>query len=538
MPTRPAFHHVKPLSFAAVSAHVTPIQRQLVCATKRQHGPDPASLPVTTPKLLPKALTAAFSRNTHVAADFIGAALWEGQSPEHIRAHLTPVQQSIFAEEVARERFSGKKGEQVHIPLTHHGRLLRIMLVGMGKPDPAACASAGTRIIEQSRNSAAKHVVVVPPPPRLDVPTTAMLSHLVRGVRLGGYTYHAYRSRGPAEIGPQRLAVAHTRNGGSWVEAAQRGLAMAEATALARDLVNAPANVLTPEAFADIAAQKAARYDLSCRILDSTQLEAHGMHLLHAVGRASIHDPRLVHLSYRPASARAGVPPQVALVGKGITFDSGGLCIKSATNMLGMKSDMGGAAAVLGAIVGAARMDSPISIDAVLALAENSIGQAAFRPGDVYTSAAGKTVEIINTDAEGRLVLADALHFARAQGAQEIIDVATLTGACVVALGNDTAGLFCNDPRLTGDLLHAGRSAGESLWHMPLSDSLKSELYSPIADLKNLGGGGGGAISAALFLREFVGDASWAHLDIAGPATNHQGGTGFAAATLAEHLCP
>ena len=539
MPLRPTFDRSISHTRAVINHRALPSRRPAIRGAGAAHAaarPSPASLPLTTPKLLPKALDAAFSRNARIAADFIGVALWEGQSPDHISARLTPAQRHIFAEQIGRKQFTGKKGEHAHVPLTHHDRLLRIMLVGLGQPNAAACLEAGKSVVQRSRDCAAKHVVMVPPPSGAAAATDAVLTHLVRGLRLGSYRYSACKSH-PAAIDGQRVAVAHPRSGGPWVEAAQNGMAMAEATAMARDLVNMPANRLTPAAFADIAAREAARYGLACRIFDGPQLEARGMGLINAVGGASINPPRLVHLSYRPAGAPSCAAPQVALVGKGITFDSGGLCIKPANSMLGMKSDMGGAAAAFGAIVGAARMDAPIGVDAILALAENSISEAAYRPGDVYTSLAGKSVEIINTDAEGGLVLADALHFARAQGAREIIDVATLTGACVMALGNSTAGLFSNDARLTADLLQAANSVGESIWHMPLSESLEPDLRSRIADLKNLGGSAGGAITAALFLREFVGDTPWAHLDIAGPATDNDGGTGFAAATLAAYLC-
>ncbi|WP_237564341.1 leucyl aminopeptidase [Actinomyces sp. 432] len=326
-----------------------------------------------------------------------------------------------------------------------------------------------------------------------------------------------------------------------------RARILAEAVAEARDLVNDPPARLTPAAFADHARRAAdavggrqGRLDLE--VYDDKRLLKEGFGGISGVGQGSVHPPRLVRLEWSPRPRRGKVA-HVAVVGKGITFDSGGLSLKPPASMPGMKSDMAGAAAVLSATLAAARLALPVRVTAWLALAENLPGGSAQRPSDVVTMFDGSTVEVTNTDAEGRLVMADALAAAVAQGPDVVLDVATLTGAQIVALGDRTAAVM-GDAR--EDVIAAATRAGEDFWPMPLPEYLRAGLDSPFADLRNavMGSRAAGMLVAGLFLREFVGDTPWAHLDIAGPAYNEkaawgltpQGGTGFGVATLLAFL--
>jgi leucyl aminopeptidase len=308
-----------------------------------------------------------------------------------------------------------------------------------------------------------------------------------------------------------------------------------------RDLVNAPPNDLTPVALANAAKEGASAHGVAYKEWDKKALDKLGMRLFLAVNRGSAEEPRMVHLSYVPPGVTK--PKKIVFVGKGLTFDSGGLCIKPAGSMIDMKCDMAGAATTIGIVLAAARLGVPIEIHGLFGATENMTGSSAYRPGDVFKSYQGKTVEIINTDAEGRLVLADVLTYASELKPDYLIDHATLTGACMVALGPWTAGLFSNDDGLAARYTTAAEAEGELYWRMPLVRDLRDSLRSEIADLKHTGDKHGGAISAALFLEEFVGKARWMHLDIAGPAFLERphaqypkGGSGFGVATGVRFL--
>ncbi|OLO81213.1 leucyl aminopeptidase [Actinomyces naeslundii] len=338
-------------------------------------------------------------------------------------------------------------------------------------------------------------------------------------------------------------------------------LALAEATSLTRDLVNEPPNRLTPEVFAERARSAGQEVGLRVEVWDAPALIEQGFGGILGVAQGSVHPARLVRLEWVPSQAAESAagqasaqtegdsaparPKHVALIGKGITFDSGGLSLKPAASMPEMKSDMAGAATVLGAVISAARLALPIRVTAWLALAENMPGADAQRPSDVVTMFDGTTVEVTNTDAEGRLVMADALARAVTEEPDAVLDVATLTGAQIVALGDHVAAVM-GTPNLREEVVAAAQRAGESFWPMPLPAHLRATLDSPFADLRNakIGSRAGGMLSAGLFLREFVGRRQWAHLDIAGPAYNDSapwgltptGGTGMGVSTLVELL--
>ena len=322
-------------------------------------------------------------------------------------------------------------------------------------------------------------------------------------------------------------------------EAADRGRVFGESCNVARWLANEPGNTLTPRVFADRAAAIAAEAKLGVDVLDETRIAELGMGLLLGVARGSSEPPRLIVLHHDPAGAPG--TPVLGLVGKGITFDSGGISIKPADGMERMKDDMAGGAAVLGAMRAMALLGAPIRVVGVIPTTENMPGGRAVKPGDILRGASGKTVEVINTDAEGRLVLGDGLWYAQRLGATHLVDIATLTGACVVALGKITSGLFGTPHRWVEVVREAADRAGDRVWPMPLFDEYREQLRSDIADFTNTGGRPAGAITAALFLKEFAGNVPWAHLDIAGTAWAEEakpflprGASGVAVRTLAE----
>ena len=319
-------------------------------------------------------------------------------------------------------------------------------------------------------------------------------------------------------------------------EALNQGIAIAQGMALAKTLGNLPPNICHPSYLAEQAQAMAAEFKLGCEILDTADMEKLGMHSLLSVARGAHQPPKLIVLSYK--GAKASEKP-IVLVGKGVTFDTGGISLKPAAEMDEMKYDMCGAAGVLGTMQAVARMQLPINLIVIVPATENMPGGNASRPGDIVTSMSGQTIEILNTDAEGRLILCDALTYAERFEPDTVIDVATLTGACVVALGGVASGLFANKDSLAHELLDAGNEAHDRAWHMPLWDDYQELLKSPFADMGNIGGRWGGAITAACFLSRFTKKYDWAHLDIAGTAWKsgaEKGATGRPVPLLTHYL--
>lgn len=440
---------------------------------------------------------------------------------------------------IADDSFKGTLGETLTIAAPHGLKAARFVLIGLG---------SGTFTSRDARAFGAKAAQVATRLGTLAVvspaTTDAQLRALAEGLATGSYRYTQYLTgdRKPKRQLSEITVLVSAKASKDARAALDDGLAVAESMNLARDLVNAPPNDLHPVAFAQIAKTEAHKLGLECTVLDEKAMEKRGMHLLLAVARGSSAKPRFVHIKYVPKKPKKGAK-KVVFVGKGLTFDSGGLCIKPGKSMIEMKCDMGGAAVTLATVLAAARLQLPVEVHGILACVENMPDGDAYRPGDVFPSLDGKTVEIINTDAEGRLVLADALAYARELEPDFLIDHATLTGACMVALGAFTAGLFANDEDLAKKYAAAAAESGESYWRLPLTDELRETLKSDIADLKHMGDAHGGAITAALFLREFVGKTKWAHLDIAGPtfadrarSIYPKGGTGFGVLTALNFL--
>ncbi|MCU0223129.1 MAG: leucyl aminopeptidase [Acidobacteria bacterium] len=477
-----------------------------------------------------------------IAADAFVLFVSEGDSPADA---LPRGAAAAVRAEAGRRRFKGAKGEILEVPLPAPRGPARVLLaVGLGKREefgPERLRLAAAAAARRSQALRARRVALaLPAAPAGSLGPRPVARAVMEGALVGTYRFERYLTDPGRRAAPvERFVLA----AGPAAPVARAVLPAAEevaaALALARDLVNEPAAVVTPAAFAREAQRAARRAPLRATVLGPRELRRERMGALLAVAQGSDQPPRLVHLVYRPRRAKA----KLALVGKGVTFDSGGYDIKTADGMLDMKCDMSGAAAVLAATVALARLGAPVEVHAVMGLVENLVSGGAYKPGDVLTTRRGKTVEINNTDAEGRLVLADALDYVRTRIRPDaIVDVATLTGACVVALGPMASGVMGNDQALIDRVLAAARASGEKMWPLPLYDEYLEQLKSDIADLRNTGGRWGGALTAGLFLREFVERTQpWVHLDIAGPAfasADHafwgKGGTGAAAATLIE----
>jgi leucyl aminopeptidase len=445
--------------------------------------------------------------------------------------------------------FTGKAGEVAALPTLGRLPATVLLLVGVGeraKVDAEVLRRAAAAVVRQGRG-ARKAVTTLPQ--ALPADPAAAVQAVTEGALLAAYRFDKYKqakttangSRQPAELASLALHPGAAGGGrpGGLHRALAAGQVRAAATNLARDLSNEPANALHPADLAAAARKLLAGKGVTVKVKDEKALVAEGFGGIVGVGQGAEHPPRLIELRYAPKGATG----EVVLVGKGITFDSGGLSLKPPDSMKTMKTDMSGAAAVLAAMTVLADLDVTVAVTGYLASAENMPSGRATRPGDVLTMKNGKTVEVLNTDAEGRLVMADALALGAAAKPDAIIDVATLTGACAVALGNRYTGLMANDEALAAELLDAAAEAGEPTWRLPLPPEYRKDIESDLADLKNVGDRYGGALFAGLFLQEFVDDRPWVHLDIAGPARAEsedgyltKGSTGVTVRTLLTWL--
>jgi leucyl aminopeptidase len=418
--------------------------------------------------------------------------------------------------------FTGKPGQQALVYPDRRRRAKRVLLWGMGEPkaiDAEALRSASGGAVSRAAGARSTRIAVVVPPLGAAADPEGCQA-LAEGAVLGGYRFDAYRESNDevARVTAVTLLVRQGQNLRASREAAKRGVIIAESQNAARELSNLPPNVLSPEQLATEARKVAREVGLRARVLDVPELQRRKMNAILAVGGGSSRPPRLIALEYTPKGAGRTSRP-LCIVGKGITFDSGGISIKPAQGMDEMKHDMSGAATVIGVLRACSLLALPRRVVGVIGAAENLPGGNAYRPGDIVTAASGKTIEVLNTDAEGRVVLADALHFAKTEyDPVAIVDLATLTGACVVALGRWATGLFGSHAGLIELIRAAGEATGELAWPMPLLDGHKREVKSEVADIKNSGGRNAGASTAAAFLSHFVGDTPWAHLDIAGTA--------------------
>lgn len=418
----------------------------------------------------------------------------------------------------------------------------RVLLIGAGKRDEFDVAKAfqvASAAVRALRKSSVKRAAMLLR--GSDSESPAKIAAAVEGASAGAFEIGSYKTdrNGSGKLTHFEIAKPDGISIKDFRAAVRRGKALAESVEFARRICNEPPNVMTPSRMAEEAKQMAKEFGLRIEVLDEPKLKKLGMNLLLSVGNGSEQPTRLMVLRYEPAKKAMPKKGMLALVGKAITFDTGGISLKPGLNMDLMKYDMAGGAAVLGAMRAIAILKPGQPVIGIVAAAENMPSGKATKPSDIIKSFSGKTVEVLNTDAEGRLVLGDAIAYARKLGASRIVDVATLTGAVIIALGDHNAGIMGNDQAFVDQIIGCGKRAGEDLWQLPLGPKYSKQMKSSIADLKNIGGPKGASITAAAFLQEFAEDTAWAHLDIAGTAWLEEdtpympcGPTGFAVRTL------
>ena len=440
------------------------------------------------------------------------------------------------------EEFSGKEGEVAYFHLVGNNKLKakRLLLVGVGDASDYKGAQvsqmAGTAV-RSLRSKNAKTIAVVP---RASGDATQTAANAVEGAFIALFDPDKYRTVEKEDKTVDRLVVAIEGADESSLEQGMKvGQIVGESVNFTRDLANEPGAYMTPTDMAERAREIANEFGLSVDVLDEARMEQEGMGSLLSVSRGSEQPAKLIILKYTPANAPTDSKELLAFVGKGVTFDSGGISLKPGENMELMKYDMTGGATVMGAMRAIAQLKPPIPILGVAPCTENLPSGKATKPGDVVKAMTGKTIEVINTDAEGRLILADAIAYAKKLGATKVIDMATLTGAVSIALGDVNAAVLGTDQELIDEIITAGREVGEKFWQLPLDKEYSKQIKSDIADIKNVGGRKAGTITAAAFLKEFADGISWAHLDIAGTAWGDEakpyrskGPTGIAVRTL------
>jgi leucyl aminopeptidase len=448
----------------------------------------------------------------------------------------------LIAERSSEGEFKGNLGETLTIHTMGKLATKRVIVVGLGpqaKVNVKALQRASAIAARRLQDTGAHSIALAIDVDNDSIPAEQSIQAQVEGTLLGLYTFRTYQTSDKELQSITQIQVYSDEASRSLAEQAiNKAKILAEATNTARDLINEPPSVLTPTELAQRAVAMAKQTGLEYEVFDREKIAQLGMGGLIGVSQGSSQPPHFIVLRYRGAAENTQA---LGLVGKGITFDTGGISLKPADHMDEMKGDMGGAAAVFGAMQAIANLKPHINVTGLIPTCENMPSGTAYRPGDILRILNGKTIEIVNTDAEGRLILADGLSYAVKEGLSPIIDLATLTGGIVVALGTTMTGLFCNDETLAHDIIAAGQKAGEKYWSMPLDDEYQELIKSEIADIKQTGGRQASSISAAKILEHFVDNTQWAHLDIAGTSYidgkkpyQEKGGTGVGVRTLVE----
>lgn len=455
---------------------------------------------------------------------------------------------------VTEEEFKGKEGKSLLITTLGRLKSKRILLLGVGKREDFILETIrkfAFHIVNKGKDSKAKKIAtVIPGSSASDFRPQEYTQALIEGIILGAYQFDKYKGKNEEsqECKIDEVVILTEVSGKAKPSRKEDlmvglnwGRLVSEAVNMARDIGNEPPNIITPLSFAELARKIATDCSLDCHIYGPEEIEKMGMGAFAAVSKGSTQPAKFIHLIYRPQEIEKN--KILALVGKCLTYDSGGLSLKPSASMKTMKSDKSGAVTVLAVMSKLKDLRPNFVVHGIMAATENMPGGNAYKPDDILKSFNGKTIEVIDTDAEGRLTLADALAFAVKQQATEIIDLATLTGACIVALGEYTAGVMGNNQPLIDRLLSEAKNTGEKMWQLPFDDNLKEKLKSDVADLKNLGDRYGGAITAGMFLENFVDKTPWVHIDIAGPAFhekgwgyNPKGASGFGVRTLLEYI--
>jgi len=486
---------------------------------------------------------AAGKAGTRKSADLVGVGCFEGDKrPLAAASSLDTVTRERIQKALSGKQFSGRNGESFFIPLGTNG-VASVFLIGLGrreKYDREKTRRAAAKLLGHAKTFRYETL-------RIELDSFAegfgpedAAAAAVEGLRLSDYRFDKYKTK-PAPA-PRVAEVELLTAGKHRLPALKRAIAAAEILSegvlCARDLANEPANVMTPERLAAAAREMASQHGLICRVFDRAAIRRLKMGGVLAVSQGSSHEPRFIALENR---AKPGSRP-IVLVGKGVTFDSGGISIKPSGDMDKMKFDMSGAAAVIGAMRVIARLKLPVRVVGLAPAVENMPSSTAQRPGDIIRCLNGKTVEVLNTDAEGRLILADALAYAERYKPRAIVDIATLTGACAATFGDLTCGVMGTDPELVRSLIEAGKKTGERCWELPLWDEYFESIRATYADIQNISKKNAGTITAGMFLKEFAGHTSaWAHLDVAGTAWADNpkplaavGSTGFGVRLLVE----
>jgi leucyl aminopeptidase len=473
---------------------------------------------------------------------------FEGKLRTPLLKELDQILEGAITRAVRDKEFSGKQKETL---LLHPGKRLpaeRVLLVGLGKEKGAGlerlrqAAGAAANFLQNRR--VASFAFDLPSLPLRRIAPQDLAHGIAEGMSLSTYRFDRFRTEKREELPPLLEEVWLLVDKQSQVNEAEQGvdraLAICRGVVLARDLVNLPGNIKSPEFFAQQARALAEETGIKCTILEQEELEREGFGAMLGVAQGSVREPRLIVLEYRGGNGEAR---PVALVGKGVVFDAGGISLKPSEKMDEMKMDMGGGATVLGVMLAASLLKLPVNLVGIVPAVENLPSGSAIRPGDILTSLSGRTIEVLNTDAEGRLILADALTYAKRFDPRVVIDLATLTGACVIALGHHATAVLGNHDGLIQQLINAGEHTGERLWQLPLWEDYAHQIKSDIADVKNIGGRPAGTITAAAFLQKFAEDFTWAHLDIAGTAWEEKGrpytpkgGTGVGVRLLVHYL--
>lgn len=449
-----------------------------------------------------------------------------------------------ISKQIADEEFEGKLGECMIVRPSTDFPAKKVIVVGLGKNEDFGVleimkAAAGA--IRKCKHIKARKVASILHGAGIaGLPAFVCARATALGTVLGDYEFIRLKTEDVKDNAIESLDIVELSS--DKLDDIRRGIERAEligeAVTLTRNLINEPSNVVTPSYLADLAQSIAKDYGMKLKVMDRKEFEEAGMGLYAAVARGAVVEPKFIELKYEHPEAKK----TIALIGKGITFDTGGYSLKRTDSMYGMKDDMSGAGAVLAAMRAAGKIKPKVNVIALVLATENAIGPVAIHPGDVVKSFQGKTVEINNTDAEGRLTLGDAVAYANSSGAEEIIDLATLTGACVTALGKEISGILGNNQELVNTLITLGQSCGEILWQLPLHKDYKEHLKSDVADLKNTESGGPGAILGALFINAFVGETPWVHIDLSSTLIDKdlplakQGAVGIGAGTLVEYL--
>ena len=478
-----------------------------------------------------------------IEADAIVVSLFEGvEQPGGATAAVDKALDGVISSLISRREIKGKFGEVsiVHTFGKLPGRMVAV--AGLGKSQDLNAdrirGVAGEFCRALRKLNCRKIATILHGAGAGGIEPVASAEAIAEGALLGLYSFTKYKKPEYEDVKEMLIVVKEEERAPSLERAVEKARVVAEAASLARTMVDEPANYMTPTRMAEAAREIAGKYDLEFKVFDREDMEAMGMGALLGVARGSNEPPKLMTLSYR---GDGRCQEALGFLGKGITFDSGGISIKPSEGMGEMKGDMAGAAAVVTALGAIAQLKPQINVTAIIPATENLPSGTALKPGDILKAMNGKTIEVISTDAEGRLILADALCYAQKLGLSPLIDLATLTGACRIALGTLYGGLFSNNRDLAEKVLKAGERAGERMWQMPMPAEYKELIKSEIADIKNSGNRLGGAITAALFLAEFAGDTPWVHVDIAGPASSTKesgylvkGATGFGVRTLVE----